>query len=246
MKSQTRAWACVVVILLVASTSQGFGGSTVPCGAVTGVIISTGGTGYAAGDVGRPVTFTGGGGSGATGIIGAVSGGAVTVVSIITFGAAYTSAPAVTISAPLGGGTTATGTATVSPPCPCGTLAAVFITTGGSGYTGADINKPVTITGGGGSGATAIISGVSGGGAVTNVLITNPGSGYTSAPAATFSPPGGGGTTATGTTAVGPCGVPTVPSSYFWLSLIALFATGALVLSQGRVALAAVRRTRRE
>ncbi|MGH3804232.1 MAG: phage tail tube protein [Pseudonocardiaceae bacterium] len=75
-----------------------------------------------------------------------------------------------------------------------GTLDAVTIGAGGTGYTTA---PTVAFTGGGGTGAagTATVSG----GAVTGVTITNPGTGYTSPPTVAFT---GAGTGATATTAI--------------------------------------------
>jgi hypothetical protein len=133
----------------------------------------------------------------------------------------------------------------ITPLCPCGVVAGLIITNGGSGYAGGDVGRPISFTGGGGSGAAAIISGVNGGGAVTNTLITNPGSGYTSAPAVTFSAPLGGGTTATGTSAIGPCSVPALPSTFLVSSVVALFAAGALFLWPGQLVVARVRKARR-
>lgn len=77
-----------------------------------------------------------------------------------------------------------------------GSLAAISLTDGGSGYTSA---PAVAITGGGGSGAaaTAIVSG----GEVTGFNITNPGSGYTTAP--TIALTGGGGADAAATAVLG-------------------------------------------
>lgn len=73
---------------------------------------------------------------------------------------------------------------TISQP---GTLSAISLTSGGTGYTTA---PTVALTGGGGTGAaaTATVSG----GVVTGFTITNPGSGYTSAP--TVGLTGGAGT----------------------------------------------------
>lgn len=77
-----------------------------------------------------------------------------------------------------------------------GSLAAISLADGGSGYTSA---PAVAITGGGGSGAaaTAIVSG----GEVTGFNITNPGSGYTTAP--TIALTGGGGADASATAVLG-------------------------------------------
>lgn len=70
-----------------------------------------------------------------------------------------------------------------------GTLDAVTIGAGGTGYTTA---PTVSFTGGGGTGAagTATVSG----GAVTGVNITNPGTGYTSPPTVAFTGAGTGAT----------------------------------------------------
>lgn len=74
--------------------------------AVTGITVSSGGSGYTSAPA---VSFSGGGGSGleATAV---VSGGAVTAVNITNPGSGYTSAPTVSFSG--GGGSNATATAT--------------------------------------------------------------------------------------------------------------------------------------
>ena len=77
-----------------------------------------------------------------------------------------------------------------------GTLAAIVVGSGGSGYTSA---PTVALTGGGGTGATA--TAVVSGGAVTGITITNPGSGYTSAPTVALT--GGSGTGAAATAELG-------------------------------------------
>lgn len=72
----------------------------------------------------------------------------VASVTVTAGGSGYTSAPTVTFSAPtLSGGTTATGTATVS----AGAVTGVTVSTAGSGYTSA----PTITFGGPGSSATA-------------------------------------------------------------------------------------------
>lgn len=90
-------------------------------------------------------------------------------------------------------------------------LAAITITTAGTGYVAGDVltvtstdkrgsgytTPTVSITGGGGSGATAKAA-VSNGG-VYSVTVTAAGSGYTSAPTVAFSGGGGSGATATAT-----------------------------------------------
>jgi len=77
-----------------------------------------------------------------------------------------------------GGGSGATATAIITA---TGSISAIGLTNGGSGYVRA---PGINITGGGGFGAmaTATITG----GVVTGITITNPGSGYTSAPTVTI------------------------------------------------------------
>jgi hypothetical protein len=82
-----------------------------------------------------------------------------------------------------------------------GTVTAVAVTTGGSGYTTG--NTTVHFTGGGGTGATATVTVARVGGrngVIVSVNITNPGSGYTSAPTVTFTSATGTGAAAVATT----------------------------------------------
>lgn len=81
-----------------------------------------------------------------------------------------------------------------------GLVTEITITDGGSGYTPSGGPFTITLTGGG-SGATAVCYS-DGGGVIHLTSVTNPGSGYPSAPLATFDPPSGPGTTATGTAVV--------------------------------------------
>jgi hypothetical protein len=76
-------------------------------GAVTGVTVTNGGTGYTSAPT---VAFSGGSGANAAATA-TVSGGAVTAVTITDPGAGYLTAPAVGFSG--GGGTSAAGTATI-------------------------------------------------------------------------------------------------------------------------------------
>ena len=86
----------------------------------------------------------------ATGVFAKVVDDGITVVTIITGGSGYT-APAVSFSAPSGGGTTATGTVQFTG----GVVTGITITNPGSGYTSSD-TLVVTITDGGpGVNATA-------------------------------------------------------------------------------------------
>jgi CO/xanthine dehydrogenase Mo-binding subunit len=74
-----------------------------------------------------------------------------------------------------------------------GTITAITVGNGGSGYTSA---PTVTITGGGGTGASATAT-VSAAGAVTAIALNSAGSGYTSAPTITLTGGAGAGATAT-------------------------------------------------
>lgn len=78
-----------------------------------------------------------------------------------------------------------------------GSLSAISLTSGGTGYTSA---PAVALTGGGGTGATA--TAIVSAGSVTGFTITNAGSGYTSAPSIALTG-GGGGTGAAATAVVG-------------------------------------------
>ncbi len=99
-------------------------GSLSSTGSVASVTLSNGGTGY----VSPPtVTFSGGGGSGASGTAN-ISGGVVTSVTITNAGSGYTSIPTVTFSSPPSG-ITATGTAALS--AGSVTLGSGLLTTGG-------------------------------------------------------------------------------------------------------------------
>lgn len=84
---------------------------TAAASSVTAVSVKTAGSGYTPGTH-YPLTFTGGGGTGAAGY--AVGGGTyiVSALNLTNGGAGYTSAPTVTIAG--GGGTGATGTATIA------------------------------------------------------------------------------------------------------------------------------------
>jgi len=157
---------------------------TATADAVGAVTVTAGGAGYTSAPT---VTFTGGGGNGASATA-TVTTDIVSSVTVTAGGSGYTSAPTVTLTG--GGGTGATATATVAGP-----VTSINVTNGGTGYTSA---PAVTLTGGGGSGATATATVQ--GGAVTQITVTAGGSGYTSAPTVTLT--GGGGTGATATAVV--------------------------------------------
>lgn len=80
-------------------------------GQVSAVTISAAGSGYAAAPT---VTFTGGGGSGATGTA-VLSGGNVAAISIVTAGSGYTSAPTVVFTTQSGSGAAGTAVLGTSP-----------------------------------------------------------------------------------------------------------------------------------
>ena len=116
--------------------------------------------------------------------------GSVGSIGIVSKGSAYTSAPAVIISAPnQTGGIQATAIATIS----ANSVSSVTLLEAGSGYT-----SPPTITfnGGGGSGANAVASITTFAQGTMAVLVTNGGVGYTSNPTVNIS--GGGGSNAAG------------------------------------------------
>lgn len=78
--------------------------ATVDSGEVTGINVTTGGTGYT---IAPSITFTGGGGTGATGIA-TVTGGTVTGINVTAGGSGYVIAPNVILT---GGGNGAIGVA---------------------------------------------------------------------------------------------------------------------------------------
>ncbi|HKI38793.1 MAG TPA: proprotein convertase P-domain-containing protein, partial [Gemmataceae bacterium] len=98
--------------------------------------------------LGPAVSFSGGGGSGASGIA-TIVGGLVTAVTITNSGSGYTSAPTVVFTG--GGGVGAIGAATIAG----GKVTGVTVTSGGVGYTSTPaqtipaagtLNVPLTIT----------------------------------------------------------------------------------------------------
>lgn len=139
-------------------------------GSVAALSITASGSGYGSAPT---VSFTGGGGAGATATA-SISGG-VASLSVSAGGSGYTSVPTVTITG--GGGSGATATAVLT----TGAVSSFIVTNPGSGYTS---TPTAAITGGGGTGATALVV-ISQG--VTGLVITNGGSGYTSAPTVVFS-----------------------------------------------------------
>ena len=122
--------------------------------------------------------------------------GGVGRIGLTARGTGYTSAPAVTISAPnQANGTQATAEATIT----ANAVSSIQIVEGGTGYTAA---PTVTIRGGGGSGANAIAQLLTFTKGALYIQVTNGGSGYNpgSPPAVTIS--GGGGANAAATAIV--------------------------------------------
>lgn len=158
------------------------GATTIEQG-VIGVSITAGGTGY---PLGQTVSFTGGSGSGASGIA-SVSGG-VTSISVTSGGSGYTSVPTVNIT---GGGPNASG-ASAGPVVMNFGVTNVTVTAPGTGYATGDA---VNFIGGTGIPATGTVVD-DGSGGVLSVTITFPGS-YTSPPTGISFPTGDG--LATGT-----------------------------------------------
>lgn len=96
--------------------------------AVERVVLVNPGGGYTTAPT---VTFIGGGGSGAIATAG-ISSGSIGIIGLTTYGSYYSSPPIISISAPPGAGTTATAEAVIGTG---GTVATVYVTNAGSGYT---------------------------------------------------------------------------------------------------------------
>jgi hypothetical protein len=197
---------------VLASTSTGSSPGSNTTGSisgVTGVTISTAGSGYTSIPT---VTFSApANGTTATGIVGMSIGG----VTITNPGAGYTGCPTLTFSTPdqsTGTGTRAAGTAICNASF---NVTGVTITTPGSNYTSMPI---VTFTNANTGSVNAAGVGIPG--AVTTVNVTG-GSGYTSAPTVTFSASSSG-TTAVGTAAIGTVSAGNAATPEWWqVNLIA-------------------------
>ena len=144
-------------------------------GAVSGVVVTAGGSGYTSTPT---VALTGGGGSGATATA-VVTGGAVTSIIITDPGSGYTGNPAVGFSG--GGGSAAAAYSVIT----AGVVTGIYIDDPGTNFTGDPL---LTIVGGGGSGATAQVTAldpVTGG--IATVVVGAGGSGYTTTPSVEIS-----------------------------------------------------------
>ena len=139
------------------------------------------------------VSFTGGGGTGAT----ATASLSVSSIAVGVAGTAYTLAPTVSISAPPTGGTQATAIAVLGSGASAGQITGYTITNPGTGYISAPIVNVIPATGDStGTGATANATLL-----VTNYIITNGGTGYTSNPTVVLTG-GGFSTTASAAAAI--------------------------------------------
>jgi hypothetical protein len=116
--------------------------------------------------------------------------GAVGQIGIVQGGSAYTSAPAVIISAPnSANGVQATAVATIT----ANVVSSITITEAGTGYTS---SPTVTFNGGGGSDANAVSGITTFATGTVSVLVTAGGTGYTNASNLTVTIAGGGGANA--------------------------------------------------
>ena len=162
-------------------------------GSVVGVTVTNGGSGYVTPPI---VNFIGGGPARAGVVPKHILGTKITRVTVRDPGTGYTKAPKVTISG--GGGTGAKAIAQIVG----GSLAAVIVTDGGSGYSSVSVN----LSGGGAAAAAKaavnpedIVDR-----RVTKVTVADPGTGYATKPTVTIS--GGGGTGAQGIAELGTWG----------------------------------------
>ncbi len=102
MSHQGKMKGCLVFLLIVASFGRLLAGesataiATVTAGFVTGITVTSGGSGYTSEPA---VTLSGGGGSGASGKA-ILAGDKVALILVLTAGSGYSSAPTVVIEAP--------------------------------------------------------------------------------------------------------------------------------------------------
>lgn len=186
-----------------------------PYGVITAVTLTSPGNGRFDA-VPRDVTFTGGGGSGATGktILQSNAFGYYDIVGIlmVTGGSGYSSTPTVVIDQGTGSG--ATGTAIVG----TGAVTNLVITNAGSGY-GATA-PTVTIAGPGGGGVTATATAQLIGSPISPVItIGTAGSGYTSPPTMAFSGGAGSGAAAAALVSLGVTAITMVQTGFAYTSL---------------------------
>jgi len=169
--------------LSVSSPSgSGAAASAVAVGSVTGITITSGGTGYTTPPLVQfspppnPPVNTNQQFRTATGYATIVSGGAVTAITITDGGLGYSGAPTISFIGANTTGATANASITLS------FVSSFNIVSGGSGYT----TPPAVKITGAGSGATAIAS-ISNG-QVTSINVVTQGSGYATAPVVSITP----------------------------------------------------------
>ena len=187
-KFVTKNWIPIQTLTSDNSTAQWTVQQAAVDGAIDHIDVTAVGSGYSDAPA---ITFTGGGGSGATGTAVINSSGVITAITINNGGASYTTPPTIAISG--GGGSGATASCTVS----AGAVNQITVVAGGTGYSTAPV---ITITGDGSNAqANVIISS----GTIDKIRMTNIGTGYRNA---TVTVTGGGGSGATGVARISPKG----------------------------------------
>jgi hypothetical protein len=179
--------AATTAVFLDAVGSGAAGTVTQVSGQITGVTLTSVGTGYTV--LPPEIIFTTTTGNGAMATV-TVVGGAITGIAITAAGSSY-SAPSVFIVDPTGTGASATAHVT------SGGVTSVTINAGGTGYTAPTIFFYDI----GGSGATGTVTTTGPGGSaqtITGLVLTNGGSGYIT-PQVTIIDPTGTGASATAT-----------------------------------------------
>jgi hypothetical protein len=207
------------LIAVRTDSAQARNAVAVQTGMVTGVTVTTPGSGYT--DV-PAVTFSNPqtpGGVTATGVA-RLSGGGVTAATISSGGSGYTTATVDFALPQVTGGVRAQGTVIIS----SGVVTGITITNAGTGYT----SSPSAVISGNGTGAEVGTVTI-GNSIITSIFVSNVGSGYTSAPTVTINAPaGGGGTAATATATVVVSGVKVNNSSDYLQN----YHDGAAVIGQ--------------
>jgi hypothetical protein len=160
--------------------------------AVTGVVITNGGTGYNVGDeptVAFPAPAAAGGVT-ATGTVILGDTGIVDVATVSFAGSGYTNTPVVNV-VPAAGDPGAGATVTASLATINGNIAKLALTSGGSNYESAPTVQISAPAAAGGVAATATAA-LSPAGAIKVINLSNPGQNYTAAPSVSINGPGVG------------------------------------------------------
>ena len=186
------------------SNPDGYGSRDV--GAITGIVVDNGGTGYTGNTTVTISAPSGTSGARAAQAVPVIEDGAIVAINITDNGQGYqdSDTPTVTIS---GSGTGASATAYFIPEddnISLGTVDSIEVTAGGTNYDNpiVQISSPAT-------GVTATAYAVTdAGGSITDIYVNNPGEGYESAPTVTIFDNGDVGSGATATATVTPEGLP--------------------------------------